>query len=129
MTPEQTELLQLADESIEAAELLLKNNFPGFTASRAYYAMFATAEALLLTKDLSFSKHSAVIAAFGKHFAKTGIVPVELHRAILNAQLDRQAADYGGDRRITQEDAARHVDNAKNFLRCARSILEGQESS
>ena len=36
--------------------------------------MFSYAEALLLTKGLSFSKHSAVIENFGKHFIKTGLL-------------------------------------------------------
>ncbi len=60
MTPDQAELLKLAEESIGAAKLLLDNDYQGFAASRAYYAMFSAAEALLLSKGLSFSKHSAV---------------------------------------------------------------------
>ncbi len=47
-----------------------KGNYD-FAVSHFYYAMFYLAEALLLTKGLRFSKHSAVIAAFGEHFAKT----------------------------------------------------------
>jgi len=37
--------------------------------------MFYTVEALLLSQNLTFSKHSAVISAFGKNFVKTGIFP------------------------------------------------------
>ena len=99
MTADESTLLKLADENVEAAKLLLQNRFPAIASSRAYYAMFNAAEAMLLSEDLSFSKHSAVISAFGQHFAKTGLVPTHLHRAILTAQEDRQAADYGGDRR------------------------------
>jgi uncharacterized protein (UPF0332 family) len=33
--------------------------------------MFYVAQAFLAGEGLSFSKHSAVIAAFGQHFAKT----------------------------------------------------------
>lgn len=86
--------------------------------------MFTAAEAMLLSKDLSFSGHSAVIAAFGQHFARTGLVPVHLHRAILTAQEDRQAADYGGDRQVTRDGAERHIGNAEEFVRTARSYLE-----
>jgi uncharacterized protein (UPF0332 family) len=32
--------------------------------------MFYIAEAILLDDELNYSKHSAVIAAFGKHFVK-----------------------------------------------------------
>ena len=54
MTPEQAELLDMPDESLRAARLLFDNNYPGFAASRAYYAMFSAAQALLLSKELSF---------------------------------------------------------------------------
>lgn len=42
--------------------------------------MLYIAEAFLLEKGLTFSKHSAVISAFGKHFAKTGELPKDFHR-------------------------------------------------
>jgi uncharacterized protein (UPF0332 family) len=45
--------------------------------------MFYAAEALLLDQDLSFSKHSAVISAFGQRFVKTGILDSSLHRHLL----------------------------------------------
>jgi uncharacterized protein (UPF0332 family) len=74
MTPEQRDLLQKAISSLEAARVLLINEFPEFSASRAYYAMFYVAEAFLEGKEISFSKHSAVISAFGQQFARTGRV-------------------------------------------------------
>ncbi len=40
MTREQEELLVHAGESIDAARLLLDSGYPGFAASRTYYAMF-----------------------------------------------------------------------------------------
>lgn len=62
--------LAKAKESIAAAKLLLSEEHCGFAAARAYYAMFYVAEALLLTKDLTFSKHAGVISALGEHFVK-----------------------------------------------------------
>ena len=47
--------LQMAKESLEVAEDLFKSKHYGFSASRSYYSMFYSAEAVLLTKDLSFS--------------------------------------------------------------------------
>ncbi len=68
------QLLEKAAEAIEAAELLVTNNYPDFAASRAYYAIFYVAEALLNERDLSFSKHGNVHAAFGEHFSKTKVL-------------------------------------------------------
>ena len=70
-----SELMQKAKESLEAAKSLCRDGFYGFSVGRSYYSMFYVAEALLLTKNLSFSKHSAVIGAFGKEFVKTEIMP------------------------------------------------------
>lgn len=47
MTRDQRELLEEATDSIAAAKLLLEGDYPGYAASRAYYAMFYVAEALL----------------------------------------------------------------------------------
>jgi len=66
MIPEIEELLERARLSQKAAANLLRDGFPNFAASRAYYSMFYTAQSLLLSKDLSFSSHSAVIAAYGR---------------------------------------------------------------
>jgi uncharacterized protein (UPF0332 family) len=67
------DLIEKAWQSLEAAELLLKDSFIDFSASRAYYAMFYSTEALLLDQNRSFSKPKAVISAFGKDFIKSGI--------------------------------------------------------
>ena len=67
-------LLQKANRSIEAAKLLLNESDYDFAASRAYYAMFYIAEALLGERGLHFRKHSAVHAAYGEQFAKTSVL-------------------------------------------------------
>ena len=75
MTLEQQQLLAKAESSLQAAKLLLEGEFYDAVVSRTYYAMFYVAEAFLLTQELSFTKHTAVISKFGERFAKTGLVP------------------------------------------------------
>ena len=94
MTPEQSALLSKAYDSVRAAKLLSDAGLYDFAVSRAYYAMFYVAEAFLLGVGLSFSRHAGVIAAFGERFAKTGIVPVELHRYLIEGQDKRNVGDY-----------------------------------
>ncbi len=65
-------LIGKARQSLGAARTLLRDGYTDFAASRAYYAMFYVAEALLLARGLSYTKHSAVISAFGREFAKAG---------------------------------------------------------
>ena len=68
---EVTLLFVRARESLTAAQLMSREDLPNIAASRAYYEMFYNAEALLLQRGLAYSSHSAVIAAFGKEFART----------------------------------------------------------
>src|SRR2546425_9345635 len=94
MTPEQEALLSKARDSVRAARLLADAGLYDFAVSRAYYAMFYVAEAFLLGQGLSFSRHSAVIAAFGERFAKPGSVPVQFHRYLIEGQDKRNIGDY-----------------------------------
>jgi uncharacterized protein (UPF0332 family) len=87
-------LLSRAQQTLDAAELLAENGFYQDATSRTYYAMFYVAEALLLTRSLSFSSHSAVIAAFGREFAKTGDLDNRFHRCLIQAQQARNISDY-----------------------------------
>ncbi|MCU0541985.1 MAG: HEPN domain-containing protein [Oscillatoriaceae cyanobacterium Prado104] len=89
MTPEQQRLLDKANRSLQAARELNNTGFPEFAISRAYYSMFYVATAFLETERLSYSRHSAVIAAFGERFARTNRVPVELHRYLIDAERTR----------------------------------------
>jgi len=121
-------LLRKAKQSIEAAELLLQQGFPSFAASRAYYAMFYAAEALLLSKGLHFSKHSAVIAAFGEHFAKTHVLPPKLHRYLIQGFEERQVSDYGTEMEISPHAAESAIQRAKEFLSAATNYLRPDRS-
>jgi uncharacterized protein (UPF0332 family) len=123
MTPEQEKLLVGARESLSAAKLLHREGHHRFAASRAYYAMFYVAEAFLLGKGLAFSKHSAVHAAFGEHFVRTGIVPTELHRALIHGMEVRQTGDYDYTKEVSPEEAVEQIANAEHFLEAANKIL------
>lgn len=117
MTPDQEQLLKKAYDSLHAARVLDREEMYDFSASRSYYAMFYATQALLLAKGLSFSKHSAVIAAFGREFAKQAIVPVEFHRYLIEAQEDRNVGDYGIGPGISPDEAKEQIMRAEEFIR------------
>ena len=119
MTNEQRELLLKAQQSLEAAKLLLTNNYPDYATSRAYYSMFYITEAFLEGEGLSFSKHSAVIAAFGREFAKPQRVTQDFHRFLIEAQELRTTGDYGQLNAVTAEQATEQIDHAEQFLALA----------
>jgi uncharacterized protein (UPF0332 family) len=53
MTDSQQELLHKAQRSIEAAQSLLRDGYPEFAVSRAYYTMFYIASAILEITSLA----------------------------------------------------------------------------
>lgn len=125
MNPVIRGLLDKAQQSTEAAQSLLADNYVDFSASRAYYAMFYALEALLLTKNLSFSKHSAVIAAFGKEYIKSGVLDARFHRAVIDAFDLRNAGDYGTMHAVSAELASQTIQNAKELIHAVSSHIEG----
>lgn len=123
MTPQQQALLQKAARSIQSAIMQNESDFSEFAASRAYYAMFYVASAYLEGEELAFSSHSAVIAAFGQRFARTGRVPVHFHRYLINAMDIRTKADYNIEPNITKENAAQLIIRAEEFLKFAQQNI------
>jgi uncharacterized protein (UPF0332 family) len=123
MTTDQALLLKKAHESLQAARVLIREEMFDFSASRSYYAMFYAAQALLLTKGLTFSKHSGVIASFGRDFAKQNIIPMEFHRYLIEAQEDRNVGDYGIGPGIAADEADEQIARAEEMIRVIEDLL------
>ncbi len=117
-------LIQKANESLNAPKDLLKGGYSDFFAGRSYYAMFYAVQALLLTKNLSFSKHSAVISDFGKEFIKTGTLPASLHKNFSKAFDTRQAGDYGAIGSVSKEVATSLIEQAEEFIKVIENYLK-----
>ncbi len=77
----------------------------------------------LLSRDLSFSSHAAVISAFGREFVKSGEVPKDLHRYLIDATKARTDGDYSTEIRLSQDDAIVQLQRAQVFLDVARKSL------
>jgi uncharacterized protein (UPF0332 family) len=124
MNEQQVEFLfAKAQESLDAARLLAQQEHTEFAASRAYYTMFYLAQALLLKKGLSFSSHAAVIANFGKEYAKTGELDSRFHRNLILAQSERNVGDYGIGETVNAQDAEKVIGWAADFLAAAQTYL------
>ena len=123
MNAHQRGLLTKARRSVAAAQRLAASGDLDFAVSRAYYALFYTAQAFLLGRGLRFSKHSAVISAFGREFAKEDEALREFHRGIVEAQDARNAGDYQIELTLSGEDVQAHLDRAARFVELAERTL------
>jgi uncharacterized protein (UPF0332 family) len=124
LTDAQSGLLRKAHRTLQSARLLLTDDDYDGAVSRAYSAMFYVAEALLLSKDLTFSSHSAVISAFRKEFAKPGTIPGEYHRHLMDAQEARNTGDYQVVSHLTEEEAVQHIAHAGDLLKLGEKLLQ-----
>lgn len=120
---ETTDLIKRARRYLKSAEMLLRDKDFESSVSRTYYAMFYTAQAALLTKNLSFSSHKGVISAFGEHFVKTGIFPKEMGRELNRAFEKRQVGDYEYTFVISDDEAKQMLQSGKEFVNAIANWL------
>lgn len=116
-------LLGKSRKSLEASAALLRDGFSESAISRAYYASFYLAQAALATKDISRSKHSGVIAAFGENLTKKSLLPENLHKVLLNLYELRVTSDYSVEDVPSIDEAEEALKTAKEFAKAVESYL------
>ncbi len=110
--------------TLKAAKDLIEHSDFDSASSRAYYSVFYILEALLLTKKLSFSKHSAVISAFSKYFIKEGIFPSDFAKKVKALRKDREIGDYDYISNIDEEKAKEDIYNAEEISKEIKIYLK-----
>jgi uncharacterized protein (UPF0332 family) len=122
-------LLDKAGENVAASRHLLHGGYTDVAASRAYYAAFYAAEALLLSLDQSYSKHRGVIGAYGREFAKTGRLDPKYHALLRDLFDERQTADYAVESGLSPADVGMRIEQVAEFVAAARGLLEGRSEA
>jgi uncharacterized protein (UPF0332 family) len=118
-----TSNLERAETNLNAAKDLLEKGYFDIAASRAYYAAFYSASALLLKQGLDTTKHSGVIALIHQHFVKTGMLNQDEGKKLNWLFELRSIGDYGVSMHVASGDAYRSVEIAEEFLASVKRIL------
>lgn len=113
--------LERAKGTLEDARLLFNNERLFSCVNRIYYAMFYAVNALLLSKGLSSSKHSGVLALFNKEFINSNIINRELGRFYTTMFEFRQKSDYKDMVKFEKVDVQNWLEKADGFI----SEIEG----
>ncbi len=116
-------LMARADKYLKSAKLLIDEDDNESAVSRAYYAMFYAAEAVLLTKGLASDSHKGIISIFGEHFIKTGVFPKNLGRYLNQAFNKRQVGDYSHDFVFVEVEAEQVLAEGHDFVKQIRQYL------
>lgn len=115
MTEEIKKFIEKAEHTLEVAEELISRGYPSDAASKIYYSMFYTAQALLKSEGIDVIKHSAVESAFGYYFVKTGKIDSKYHRMLIDARKIREIADYDIQEEIVEPVASLKSLKSLNF--------------
>ncbi|MDI6760956.1 MAG: HEPN domain-containing protein [Candidatus Brocadiaceae bacterium] len=111
-------------DSLGVAKQLHKQNHFNDAASRTYYAVFHSLQAILLTKNLSFSKHSAVLSAFNKEFVHGGVFSNDFYTKIIRIFKDRQVGDYAYEMAVSRESSEADVTDAEMIINAIEKYLQ-----
>ncbi len=113
-----------AYETLEEAELMGKYNHWNTCVNRLYYACFYSVCALLLTENLSSSKHTGIRSLFNKYFVRPGLIS-EASGVLYNELFEnRQESDYA-DFVIMKEDfVCPWIDKTRIFLDTIKIMIE-----
>jgi uncharacterized protein (UPF0332 family) len=113
----------LGDDALKAAQALLDLGLYNDAVSRAYYAAFHHARALLLLLGLEPKTHKGVISLLTQHYEGPGRLSSDALSALARLQTFRGLADYDAGTRISQERAAAEIRAARQFVEAARARL------
>ena len=92
-------------------------------ASRAYYAAFHGLTAVLATRGLAFTKHTAVRAALHRDLIQAELLPADVGKDY-DFLLDlRETADDGGVAEATRASAVKAIEKAANILAALKQLL------
>ncbi len=105
-----------AREALEEAEVLFDTGHVNAYVSHMYYACFYAVSALLLTKNISASKHSQVRALLHREFVKPGIVSPEMGQHFDRLFRSRQKGDYIDFVQFRAEDVAGWLEQTRSFV-------------
>lgn len=88
---------------------------PAFAMNRVYYSMFYAIQALLILRNVSFSKHGQLKGYFNREFIKTGILSKETGQVFNKAFEYRQKYDYVDFSSPDREMVSEYIARAKEF--------------
>lgn len=124
MKPEAAEHMARGERFLRVARELADLGFGDASASRAYYAMFHAAKAVLLELGIERSSHHGLWAAFGQHVANTGLMDRRYHRECLRAFRVRLRSDYEASPELSERDIEDTRASAEEFVAARRCFLE-----
>jgi len=116
--------LERAHEALDEALILLERGHANTFINRLYYACFYAVSALLLTKELSSSKHSGVRALFLQNFVKSEVVDRKMGKLYDKLFDTRQKGDYADLVRFNLDEVRPWLKDVENFVKSLERLIK-----
>lgn len=115
--------IEKGQAALRQARILNDSHEYDGAVSRAYYAAFHYASAVLLTRGLEALSHQGLVRMFNLHFIKTGQFPKRYSTILSHAQKAREESDYQGEIPFTEEDAVTRLREVEEFVSYLEQFL------
>ena len=89
----------------------------------SYYAMYSSALALLLKKDISPKTHEGTLRQLAKEYVKEGLFSKESYRYLYDAKETRNDSSYTYSMTFSEETAEELILQAEKFIDEVETLL------
>lgn len=117
-------LLNKAQKYLRSAAVLYELEDFDSCASRAYFAMFYSAQAMLLRETQAFSSKQGIRSSFIQQFVRNGPLPARAADALERAAELQEVGDYAYDFAVSGEDAEYILSESEAFVNSITNLIE-----
>lgn len=89
----------------------------------SYYAMYSSALALLLKKNISPKTHEGTLRQLAKEYVKEGLFSKETYGYLYDARETRNDSSYGYSKTFSEETAYELISQAEKFINEVENLL------
>lgn len=105
-----------ANIALKETQALYSQGLLPATVNRAYFAIFHSAAAVLLSRDMEIIKPSAVVPFFDREIVKRGLIESSYQRLFIDAYECYQMAEFDIETDVDQRQANSMVDMSQTFV-------------
>ena len=116
--------LNMAEEKLRSAKILLDAGQYKDSLGRSYYAVFSALRAVLARDKVDFSKHAGVISYFQREYLKTELFDKKYSRYISSAFQIRNNCDYDDFFIVSKEEAVEQYEHACELYEVVKEFLK-----
>ena len=116
--------LNMSEEKLRSARILLDAGQYKDSIGRSYYAIFSALRAVLAKDKVDFSKHAGVISFFQMEYLNTELFDKKYSKYISSAFQIRNNCDYDDFFIVSKEEAIEQYEHAYELYEAVKNFLD-----